>query len=183
MRASPARPAAALAAALAALVLGAGCRGAAPSATPPTAATTPASAPPAPSFVAAQPSSPVTRLYSGRHSAYEAAAEVVVRDAAAWQATWARLRRGPAAESAPAVDFARDMIVVVALGERPSGGYAVRIDSVSAGSPGPVVHYTATEPGEGCMSTQALTAPVDAVQVPRVAGPARFTRRTVRTAC
>lgn len=126
---------------------------------------------------------PIVRLYAAKHSAYEMAEETVVRDRAAWEATWRQLHNGLAADPPPAVDFTRDMVVLVAVGQRPTGGTSVRVDGVAAAPGGAVVRYTVTEPGEGCMSTQVLTAPVEVVRVARVAGAVRFERRAARGAC
>jgi hypothetical protein len=108
----------------------------------------------------------------------------VLRDAAAWEAAWRELQAGLAAGPAPAVDFARDMVVVVAAGERPSGGHNLRVEGTSTAADGAlVVHVTTTEPGEGCMSAAVITSPVDVVRVPRTAGPVRAATRTVRQPC
>jgi hypothetical protein len=108
----------------------------------------------------------------------------VVRDRAAWEAEWRALQAGLAAGPAPAVDFARDMVVVVAAGEQSSGGHRVRVDGTSPGPDGTlVVHVTRTAPGPGCMSTMAITSPVDVVRVPRAAGAVRANTRTVAEPC
>jgi len=116
-----------------------------------------------------------------------AEAEVrVLRDQAAWAATWRALQPEPAARPVPpAVDFAREMVVVVAIGERSSGGHAVRVDGVSDAPDGGgfVLHVTRTTPGEGCMTTMAITAPVDVVRMPRMEGPVRLEARDVAVAC
>jgi hypothetical protein len=108
----------------------------------------------------------------------------VVRDRAGWERAWGQLQGGAAAGPAPAVDFAREMVVVVAAGEKPSGGHAVRIDGTSTAADGAlVVHVTETAPGEGCMSTMQMTAPVDVVRIPRVAGAVRANTRRVAEPC
>jgi hypothetical protein len=108
----------------------------------------------------------------------------VVRDRAAWEAEWRALQAGFAAGPAPAVDFARDMVVVVAAGEQSSGGHRVRVDGTSPGPDGAlVVHVTRTAPGPGCMSTMAITSPVDVVRVPRAPGAVRADTRTVTEPC
>lgn len=131
----------------------------------------------------ADQSSSIVRLYAAAHSAYEMAEETVVRDRAAWEAAWQQLHNGLAAEPLPAVDFTRDMVLLVAAGQRSTGGTSVRVDSVTAGAGGALVRYTVTEPGAGCMSTQVMTAPVEVVRVPRVAGAVRFERRVARSEC
>ena len=108
----------------------------------------------------------------------------VVRDRAAWEAEWRSLQAGLAAGPAPAVDFVREMVVVVAAGEQSSGGHRVRVDGTSPGPDGAlVVHVTRTSPGPGCMSTMAITSPVDVVRVPRAAGAVRANTRTVAEPC
>ena len=48
---------------------------------------------------------------------FDDAAQQVVRDPAAWQALWARLHVNASPTPAlPAVDFAKDMLVVAAMG-------------------------------------------------------------------
>ncbi len=107
----------------------------------------------------------------------------VLRDRAAWEATWRELHAGLDAGVAPAVDFARDMVVLVAAGQRSSGGHSVRVDGTSAGADGALVlHVTSTVPGPDCMSTMALTSPADVVRVPR-APAVRTTTRTVNGSC
>lgn len=132
-------------------------------------------------------SAPIVRLYAAQQSAYEMAEATVVRDRATWEATWEatwrQLHDGLAADPRPTVDFTRDMVVLIAVGQRPTEGTSVRVDGVAAASGGAVVRYTVTEPGEGCMSTQVITAPVEVVRVARVTGAVRFDRRVVRSAC
>lgn len=134
------------------------------------------------STVAAQSDS-IVRLYAAKQSVYAMAEETVVRDRAAWEAMWQQLHNGLAADPLPAVDFTRDMVVLVAVGQRSTGGTSVRVDGVAAAAGGAVVRYTVTEPGAGCMSTQVITAPVDVVRVPRAAGAVRFERRVTQSVC
>ena len=56
---------------------------------------------------------------------------VVIRDRDAFLEMWKQVnsRRFPP-PSPPEIDFSRDMIIVVAMGERSTGGYSVIIDGV-----------------------------------------------------
>jgi hypothetical protein len=82
------------------------------------------------------------------------------------------------------VDFAREMVVLVAMGERPSGGHSLRVDGVSdAPNGGLVVHVTRTSPGPQCMSITMMTAPLDVVRVPRATGAVRLQTRDVAQPC
>lgn len=116
-------------------------------------------------------------------SGYTEPAELVLRDAGGAVDAWNTMYSGVAGNPPPAVDFARDMIVVVALGQRSTGGFTIRVDSVSTSGGGATVHYTVTTPGPSCMTTQMMTSPVDVVRVPRVEGDVRFDRRVIVQDC
>jgi hypothetical protein len=109
-------------------------------------------------------------------SGYRAPQRAVIGDSAAWQAAWSTLWAGStSAPPLPAVDFAREVIVLAALGERPTGGYQILVDSATAGeADGAVVHVRTVSPGARCNVFQALTQPVDVARLPRVRGPVTF---------
>ena len=124
-----------------------------------------------------------TRIHRATSSGFTGPEQLVLRDQAAWRAAWARVHQEPGAPALPSVDFTREMVVVLALGERSSGGHQVRFDAIAVSGNDAVVRYTVTEPDPSCMTTQAITAPVDVVRVPRVSGTVRFEPRTVREDC
>ena len=126
---------------------------------------------------------PATRLLSSVISGYTESAEEVIRDPAAWASAWRRLHDANPATALPEVDFDRSMVVLLALGERSAGGHAVRFDELVRDGEGATVRYTVTSPGPTCMSTQAITSPVEVVRVARVAGTVRFERRMVQQPC
>ncbi len=144
----------------------------------------PAAQPPVPSPAAMRPLAESAHLFTSQTAQGGEPGVRVLRDAAAWEAAWRELQAGLAAGPAPAVDFARDMVVVVAAGERSSGGHTVRVDGTSTAADGALLlHVTATAPGDGCMSAAVVTSPVDVVRVPRAPGAVRATTRTVRQPC
>jgi hypothetical protein len=93
------------------------------------------------------------------------ARRLVIRDANAWAEFWSELGQG----DRPAVDFARDIVVAVASGQRPSGGYEIGIDRATHRNGELIVELVETAPGPNCMSTTSLTQPVDVVVIPAVA--------------
>ena len=109
---------------------------------------------------------------------------LVVRDPAAWAEIRAAIWKGQSPlPELPQVDFAREMLVVVALGERPTGGYGILVDSAVA-TPGRLEIWIRTiGPGPGCFVTQALTQPVDIARLPRSERVVRFHDRTEERAC
>lgn len=92
---------------------------------------------------------------------------IAIRNAAEWADFWQQVTasESPAAP-VPEVDFSQHMVIAAALGERPSGGYTVEIAGISASNGRPVATVVERAPGPDCITTSALTQPVDAVIVP-----------------
>ncbi len=63
------------------------------------------------------------------------------------------------------VDFASEMLVVVALGERPTSGYAVKITNISRSGRVLFVQGTTTRPNEGDITLSMLTYPYAAAVI------------------
>ena len=76
----------------------------------------------------------------------------------------------------PTVDFARDMIVGVFLGSRPTAGYDVQIVSAREDQGALVVRFRLTMPGRDAVAAQVLTMPYHVVVIPRYAGDVKFER-------
>ena len=133
---------------------------------------------------------PIVRLraepYSfSYNSGLDQPGRIVVRDHSSWQALWAQIYRGYApVPPVPAVDFSRDMLVVVALGLRSSGGYSILVDTANeARDSGLVVTVRSISPGPKCGVTAALTQPVDIARVPRRDGEVSFLERSEVHTC
>jgi hypothetical protein len=60
------------------------------------------------------------------------------------------------------------MVVVVALGERPSGGYGIYIDLTYETDDHLTINVISQTPGRNCAATAVLTHPVDIARLPRV---------------
>ncbi len=107
-----------------------------------------------------------------------------IRSRADWERFWLDLnsRSGPW-RPAPPLDFRRQMVLVAALGSRPTGGFAIRIVSVARNGNALVVTAVRTSPGRRCGTIQAVTEPADAVVVPRFDGPVRWRFRDEVTRC
>ena len=87
---------------------------------------------------------------------------LVIRDANAWAQFWSELGVG----DRPSVDFNHDVVVAVAAGQRPTGGYEIAIDRVTQSDGQLTVEVVERTPGPNCMTTASLTQPVDVVVVP-----------------
>jgi hypothetical protein len=89
---------------------------------------------------------------------------LVIRDANAWAEFWSELGAG----DRPEVDFSRDLVVAVAAGQRPSGGHEIAVEEIAQSNGELTIGVVETAPGPNCMTTSALTQPVDVVAIPKV---------------
>ena len=101
--------------------------------------------------------------------------QFVVRDADGWAAVWQRIHgRSRPIPPAPAIDFDREMVVVVALGRQQSGGYTIRVERAYLEGSTTVIIVREESPGEGCIVTDAITSPVDIATLPLSPEPVEF---------
>ena len=163
------------------LSLSAGCRrgrAALPSAVLPA----PASAP------MPQPLSAAAMLYYDNGGGIQDSLRVVVREEATLREYWRRATSSqPSPPPLPAVDFSREMVVVVS-GGRMSPADQIRVDSagvrdeVSAPGVRQRVLEVVVRTVRACQSFNSDAYPVAIVRVQRVEGPVRFTERRERGA-
>lgn len=138
---------------------------------------------------AAQQPLTVTRLRQGAvsfsyNSGVTDSQRLVIRDQATWQQTWDAIHRFMfPAPALPQVDFAREMVIVAALGQKPTGGYSIFIDGATETANGVTVNVRAVSPGNGCAVTLALTQPVDIARVTRREGNVAFAETNATLNC
>lgn len=103
------------------------------------------------------------------HSGIAERRREVIHDEETWGRLWAEIHAGAVpAPPRPAVDFARDMLILVASGTRSSGGYSIKVRSVATRGGRLEVSVLETCPARGAMVTLALTQPVEVVRVPKL---------------
>ena len=100
----------------------------------------------------------------GGQSEVAAPRQVTIRDADAWAALW---RAHAPDRPQPAVDFAREMVVGIFLGTRPTAGFAVEIAGYRLEDNRLVVTYRESRPAAGTLTAQVLTAPFHLAAIPR----------------
>jgi hypothetical protein len=120
---------------------------------------------------------------SGASSAVTKRTQIVVRDRVAWRSLWRRLNSRLSPRPAlPKVDFSRFMLVAVTYGQRPSGGYTVRVTGISDDGRRLRVRIVERAPGADCITPAVITAPYHVVRVRRSSKQLVFARtRTVYT--
>lgn len=72
---------------------------------------------------------------------------------------------------------------MASLGERSTGGFDIRIDSVVTHEDGIAVYVTTWAPGPACVTPQSLTQPIHAVRVSRPHGAVFLDDRPVVREC
>jgi hypothetical protein len=104
------------------------------------------------------------RIGQWTRTGIDEARRLVIRNANAWADFWSELGVG----DRPEVDFTQNVVVAVAAGQRPTGGYEIAVERVSRTNGELTVEVVETTPGPNCMTTASLTQPVDVVVIPEV---------------
>ncbi len=104
-----------------------------------------------------------TTLASGDHSGVRVRKNYLYSDEAEFAKVWDDAHPG---EPMPDVDFSREAVIALFAGERPSGGHAIKVEDIIVSDGAETVFIARTEPGPGCIVTQAITTPFTFVKVP-----------------
>jgi hypothetical protein len=131
------------------------------------------------------PSTPVAiNVVAVSFSGMEQPARLVITDAATWATVWNTIHESIEPRPAPpTIDFGSSMIVVAAMGSRPTGGFAVSIEGVYRTDQKLYVVVKEISPGANCATTQAITAPVAAVSTGRLDLALTFIERRETSSC
>ncbi len=118
---------------------------------------------------------PFETLLAEPHSGLAEPRREVVRDEAGWARLWTDIHAGVTpVPPLPEVDFGRHMLIAVASGTRPSGGFAIKVRSVATRGGKLEVVVVETCPAPDAMVTMELSQPVEVVRVPRLTEPVAF---------
>ncbi|HJT29597.1 MAG TPA: protease complex subunit PrcB family protein [Pyrinomonadaceae bacterium] len=99
-----------------------------------------------------------------------------------WKGLGANVPPGQWMPPLPEIDFAKEMIIVAAMGERPSSGYTIMIDGVCEVDGHVEVFVSSQEGGASCGGVLPMvTAPADAVRIPKTDLPIVF--REIQIPC
>lgn len=110
-----------------------------------------------------------TTLARGSHSGITAQEAILITTFAEWEALWAR-HASPfdPPPAPPPVDFGRSSVVALFAGQRPTGGYSLRITEAELQGESLRVAALELRPAPGTPVTQSLTQPYHMVAIPRV---------------
>jgi len=120
----------------------------------------------------------IATVVRGHRSGIREPLQTVIRKQDEWNAFWKRhssIETNP--QLAPSVDFDREMVVGIFLGEKPTGGYEVEIVRAERRDSSLYFYYREKSPPPGAMVTQALTQPFHLVRVAKYDNPQIVFRR------
>jgi hypothetical protein len=122
---------------------------------------------------------PFRSLDKGGYSGIAQATNLVIQSTGEWAALWKR-HQGTVDPTAPmpAVDFGKEMVVAVAMGRKPTGGYVIKIQRIETTPSHLRIFVTERTPGPGDLVTQAFTAPFHFVAVAKSSLKPDFVRET-----
>ena len=93
---------------------------------------------------------------------------VTIRTSDEWLDLWRRHSATTVSSlAAPAIDFAREMVIALFLGQRSTGGFAIEVVRVERVGGGVRVVYRETPPPRGGMVPQILTQPYHIIKLQR----------------
>ena len=103
----------------------------------------------------------------GTRSAVRDSLQTVARTQSDWSALWQRHTSNESSPPAlPVLDFSKEIVVAVFLGEKPTGGHGIEITRVFRTDHSLVVWYHEKSPPSRALTTQALTQPFHIVRIP-----------------
>lgn len=118
------------------------------------------------------------------NSGFSDSARVIARDDVTWARAWEKVyERSSEVPRRPTVSFADSMVVVVALGERNTGGYGILVDGAARVRDTLAITVRRISPGPRCGTTAALTQPVDIAILPRLTLPVKWVEKAEVTNC
>ena len=109
---------------------------------------------------------PFTTVAMGEQSGIHQPKNVVVRTDEEWARLW-KAHADAAAGKRPAIDFGRDMVIAVFLGQRPTAGYRVRIMDVRQTPDELQVHVRERKPDGNAVLAQVLSYPYVMIRLPK----------------
>lgn len=118
--------------------------------------------------IAMKPTIPATfrSVGKGYRSGVRAPLQIVARSQNEWAALWRQHASGDlSSRPPPAIDFEKEVVVALFLGEKPTGGYDVQISRAEQTNDGLIIYYREKDPPPGGMVVQALTQPFHIVRI------------------
>ena len=117
----------------------------------------------------------VEKEWKGYHCGYTKAARLIVKTEDRWKEVWGKVHRlRLPQQELPKIDFQKEMVIAVFMGERKSGGYEIEIREIIKTEKEIVVEVEEKEPSPESFQSMAITQPYHIVVVKSSPLPIRF---------
>ncbi len=131
-----------------------------------------------------EPFDGVDHLYRNAKSQLPTSVRLAILDTADWSAIWRRIVGTSSTAAVPAVDFSREMLLVVGMGQAPCMGYQINIDTVFRDKDKRIYAVVRERHhGARCGCLNEVVSPVDVIRVPRTIRPVTFLERQESNVC
>ncbi len=131
-----------------------------------------------------EPYESVDHLYRNAKSSLPTSVRLAILDTADWTAIWKRIVGPTSTAPLPGVDFSREMLLVVGMGQAPCMGYQINIDTVFRDRDKRIYAVVRERHhGKRCGCLNEVVSPVDVIVVPRTIRPVTFLERQESNVC
>ena len=131
-----------------------------------------------------EPYDNVDHLYRNAKSSLPTSVRLAVLDTADWTAIWKRIVGTGSTAQVPMVDFSREMLLVVGMGQAPCMGYQINIDTVFRDKDKRIYAVVRERHhGKRCGCLNEVVSPVDVIRVPRSVRPVTVLERQESNVC
>jgi hypothetical protein len=131
-----------------------------------------------------EPYDAVDHLYRNAKSQLPTSVRLAILDTADWQAIWKRVVGNSSVAPVPPVDFSREMLLVVGMGQAPCMGYQINVDTVFRDKDKRIYAVVRERHhGSRCGCLNEVVSPVDVIRVPRTVRPVTFLERRETNVC
>ena len=131
-----------------------------------------------------EPYDAVDHLYKNAKSSLPTSVRLAILDTADWSAIWKRMVGTSSTAPLPAVDFSREMLLVVGMGQAPCMGYQINVDTVFRDKDKRIYAVVRERHhGKRCGCLNEVVSPVDVIRVPRSVRPVTFLERAESNVC
>lgn len=131
-----------------------------------------------------EPYDAVDHLYRNAKSQLPTSVRLAVLDTADWDAIWKRMVGTNPPAPLPPVDFSREMLLVVGMGQAPCMGYQISVNTVFRDKDKRIYAVVRERHhGSRCGCLNEVVSPVDVVRVPRTVRPVTFLERAETNVC
>jgi len=117
----------------------------------------------------------VAKEWKGSHCGYTKPERLVIKTEDQWREVWEKMHRLrlPTPER-PKIDFEREMVVAVFMGQRKTGGYEIEITEIEERKGEIIVEVEEKEPPPESIRAMALTQPYHIVVIKKSSFPVRL---------